>query len=166
MTVAPDASDGERMQLAQHNRALEDGESCIDIEGAKDALFPEPTTVVEGNYASLVSGDGHLIDEGEYIADFDPDADYEALQDVIAGEAARYAEAAEKVEPFPNAEAAIAWGIAQQAFGAPGEKGTAPHARAAYNKIKTEPKPATAEEMATLWRADVARRLAEAEAQA
>jgi hypothetical protein len=64
--------------------------------------------------------------------------------------------------PFTTPEAAIAWGAQQGAFG--GGNGAGPHARAAYNKLKTEKQPKDAAEMAALWRADVARRLAEAQA--
>jgi KaiC/GvpD/RAD55 family RecA-like ATPase len=57
---------------------------------------------------------------------------------------------------FPNAETAIAWGLEQGAFEA------LQHARNAYDKLKREAEPETAREMAALWTADVARRLAEA----
>jgi hypothetical protein len=54
---------------------------------------------------------------------------------------------------FPNPETAIAWGLDQGAFKA------LQHARNAYNKLKAERKPKTAQEMATLWIADVEARL-------
>jgi len=54
---------------------------------------------------------------------------------------------------FPNPETAIAWGIEQGAFKA------LQHARNAYNKLKREKNPANAQEMATLWVADVKGRL-------
>lgn len=59
--------------------------------------------------------------------------------------------------PFTTPEAAIQWGVITGAFGT--GTGAGPHARAAYNKIKTEQKPATAEEMAVLWRTEVNNRL-------
>ena len=61
--------------------------------------------------------------------------------------------------PFPSAEAAIAWGLEQGAFDA------VQHSRNAYIKLKNEKQPRTAAEMAELWRADVARRLAAIEAE-
>jgi len=64
------------------------------------------------------------------------------------------AEIEQAPDHFPNPETAIAWGLERGAFKA------LQHARNAYEKIKRELSPKTAEEMATLWRADVARRLA------
>lgn len=54
---------------------------------------------------------------------------------------------------FPNSETAIAWGLEQGAFKA------LPHARNAYEKLKREHKPKTAQEMAALWVTDVQARL-------
>lgn len=57
---------------------------------------------------------------------------------------------------FPNAEAAIAWGLESGVFGA------LQHARNAYNKLKADRRPARAVEMRALWVEDVhQRRLAE-----
>jgi len=57
---------------------------------------------------------------------------------------------------FPTPAAAIDWGLEQGAFKA------LQHARHAYEKLKADRQPKDAETMADLWRADVARRLAEA----
>lgn len=56
---------------------------------SREAL-PAPAPVIDGDYT-----------------DFDPDADYEALQQVIAGEVARYAEQAEE-HPEPGASFIVA----------------------------------------------------------
>jgi len=56
---------------------------------------------------------------------------------------------------FPSPGAAIAWAMDQGAFDAK------KHAQNAYKKLKDERQPTTAGEMAELWRADVAQRLAE-----
>ena len=64
------------------------------------------------------------------------------------------AEIEQAPDRFPNPETAIAWGMERGAFKA------LQHAKNAYEKIKRELSPKTAEEMATLWRADVTRRLA------
>lgn len=58
-------------------------------------------------------------------------------------------------EMFPSPEVAIAWGIEQGAFD------NEAHARNAYEKIKREQNPQNARHMASLWAADVQRRLAE-----
>lgn len=58
-------------------------------------------------------------------------------------------------EMFPSPEVAIAWGIEQGAFD------NETHARNAYEKIKREQNPQNARHMASLWAADVQRRLAE-----
>lgn len=71
------------------------------------------------------------------------------------------AHAAKVVKAFESPEKAIAWGIAQGAFGQ--GAATGPLARKAYNDLKDAAKPASAEEMAALWRADVTRKLAEKE---
>jgi hypothetical protein len=60
---------------------------------------------------------------------------------------------------FPNPETAIAWGLEQGAFKA------LQHSRNAYEKLKREKKPATAQEMAALWVADVQARLGEGTAE-
>lgn len=59
------------------------------------------------------------------------------------------------VVPFRSPEAAIAWSIDQGAFT------NKQHAKNAYNKLKDDKQPTTAEEMAELWRADVRRRIDE-----
>jgi hypothetical protein len=59
----------------------------------------------------------------------------------------------ETPDHFPNPETAIAWGLEQGAFKA------LQHARNAYDKLKREHKPQTAQEMAALWVADVKGRL-------
>ena len=64
---------------------------------------------------------------------------------------------------FEYPEKAVAWGIAQGAFGNPADNGTHIHAKAAYDKLKREQNPKTAEEMGALWRADVAFRIANLE---
>lgn len=56
---------------------------------------------------------------------------------------------------FPNPETAIAWGMERGAFEA------LQHARNAYEKLKQDAQPHTAEEMRALWVADVQRRCAE-----
>jgi len=56
-------------------------------------------------------------------------------------------------EVFPNPETAIAWGFERGAFKA------LQHARNAYEKLKREAQPKSAEEMARLWVADVQARL-------
>ena len=68
-------------------------------------------------------------------------------------------DAIEKATPagFPSSDAAIAWGLDVGAFDA------LQHARAAYDKLKAEAKPATATAMWELWIADVKRRQAEQE---
>jgi len=58
-------------------------------------------------------------------------------------------------EPFASANDAITWGLSTGAFKA------RKHAENAYNKIKTEKNPQTAQEMALLWRQDVSDRLAQ-----
>lgn len=58
-------------------------------------------------------------------------------------------------EMFPSPEVAIAWGIDQGAFE------NEAHARNAYDKIKCEQNPQNARHMASLWCADVQRRIAE-----
>ena len=62
--------------------------------------------------------------------------------------------------PFLSPQAAIVWAYDQGAFKA------AAHARNAYEKLKREKEPKDAAAMATLWRADVARRLDEMAAEA
>lgn len=66
-------------------------------------------------------------------------------------------DAIERATPasFPSADAAIAWGLESGAFDA------LQHARAAYDKLKADAKPATAGAMWQLWIADVRRRQAE-----
>lgn len=61
---------------------------------------------------------------------------------------------------FPNPETAIGWAFEQGAFEA------LPHARNAYEKLKRKKRPANAQEMATLWIAEVQARLAAKEAEA
>jgi hypothetical protein len=68
-------------------------------------------------------------------------------------EQARIAHAAPEV--FASPELAIAWACEQGAFD------EIAHARNAYEKVKRESKPTNAAEMATLWVADVKRRIAE-----
>jgi len=63
--------------------------------------------------------------------------------------------AQEAPEVFPNPETAIAWAVDQKAFE------SIPHARNAYDKLKRESDPETAQEMAALWVADVRARLGE-----
>jgi hypothetical protein len=84
---------------------------------------------------------------GEPPADLDHDDEGKPDADIAAA--------------FESPEKAIAWAVFTGAFGR--DSGTLPHARAAYNKIKIEQKPKNTEEMATLWRKDVARRLEEVE---
>jgi hypothetical protein len=54
---------------------------------------------------------------------------------------------------FPSSDKAIAWGLAQGAFKA------LAHARNAYDKLKADAQPQTAQEMRELWVADVQARL-------
>lgn len=58
---------------------------------------------------------------------------------------------------FPSAEVAIAWGLEQGAFQA------LQHARNAYDKLKDEMRPGSAQEMREIWVADVTQRLLEAQ---
>jgi len=55
--------------------------------------------------------------------------------------------------------AAIAWGIEQGAFGDPDASAASPHARNAFEKLKTEHNPADFATMSDLWYADVMLRL-------
>jgi hypothetical protein len=57
-------------------------------------------------------------------------------------------------EPFPSKQAALDWAMSQGAFGNP------LHAGNAYEKVKRDHDPKSAAEMAALWRAEVAIRLA------
>lgn len=61
---------------------------------------------------------------------------------------------------FRTPEAAITWAIRQKAFN------HIDHARNAYKKLRENARPKSATEMSNLWRADVAYRLEEAQAQA
>jgi len=72
----------------------------------------------------------------------------QAEQDAIEGDApARFA----------SPDKAIAWGLERGAFEA------LQHARNAYEKLKQDAQPHTAEEMRDLWVADVQRRISEKE---
>lgn len=59
--------------------------------------------------------------------------------------------------PFNSPDEAVSWGFTQGCFNAH------VHAENAYKKLRDEHKPHTAQEMAALWRADVARRVEEME---
>lgn len=70
----------------------------------------------------------------------------EAEQDALEGDAPAV---------FPNAETAIAWGLERGAFEA------LQHSRNAYDKLKREAQPRTAEAMRELWVVEVQRRVSE-----
>lgn len=114
--------------------------------------------IINGEYteprADLDYG-GELIDEGQLTADIARAAEVVAEQAVIPADF--------DDTPFASPTAATAWAIAQGAFGKP-DGGTAKHARAAWDKVTTGADCPSA--AAASWRADVARRLAEKEAQA
>jgi len=78
---------------------------------------------------------------------------------VYDGLSAQERDAIEQRAPtaFPNPEAAIAWGFEQGAFQA------LQHARNAYDKLREEQQPQSAEEMTALWVANVEYRLATAQ---
>lgn len=78
----------------------------------------------------------------------------EAMYGGLTEEQMRQIEAATP-KVFKDPSAAWAWGIQQGAFTEPA------HAKNAYEKLKADEQPESAEEMATLWVADVRRRVAE-----
>lgn len=108
---------------------------------------PTPTPPADLDY------NGELIDEGKL------EADIKRAVEVVAEEQPADPGAFDDT-PFTTPEAAIQWGVISGAF----SHGTL--SKNAYNKLKAEAQPQTSREMAALWRADVARRLAEKEAQA
>lgn len=109
------------------------GANTLTVEGARNALTAlYPTKEPE----ALPSPE---VIDGDY---FDPVEDQEAIEETIPA-------------AFPNPEAAIAWGYEQGAFEA------RQHAKHAYDKLKREAQPKTAEAMRDLWVADIQRRLAE-----
>lgn len=86
----------------------------------------------------------------EVVAEAKPEPKPESVPPVALGQY--------DATPFVSPTAATAWAIGQGAFGTP-DGGTAKHARAAWDKATASAN--NTSEAAQLWRADVARRLAE-----
>lgn len=126
--------------------------AIVDDEGT---IIEMPTITVEAPQTpeppADLDYDGELIDDTQLAADI-----------AHAGEVVARVKVTDEIDdtPFTTPEAAIQWGVTSGAFthGA--------HSKNAYNKLKAEAQPKDARQMAKLWREDVARRLAEQEAQA
>jgi len=132
---------------------LDEDETIVDM----------PVITVEAPAPDTIEGDWQEEARAEAeAANFDDaqlDADIARAAEVVA-QAPPEEQAPVDDTPFATPEAAIQWGVTSGAF----SHGT--HAKNAYNKLKTEAQPQTSRKMAQLWRADVARRLAEKQAQA
>jgi len=119
---------------------------------SRDTVDTDHALTVGDDYNTPAPGldyDGNLLDDTQL------EADIAHAGEVAAESAADHTDIDDT--PFTTAEAAIQWGVTSGAF----THGV--HAKNAYNKLKNEAQPETARVMARLWRADVARRLAEAQ---
>jgi len=111
--------------------------------------------------ADAANNDEAAMDAAERAADEAEAAMIEELQaEADAGLPGTPATIPDDRPHWKSRAAAIAWAIAQGAFGEP-DSGTAPHARNAFDKVKAEHNPENFAAMSDLWYVDVLRRISE-----
>ena len=162
--------DGENVIiLAEHaakqsNYIEEHPATQADKDAAKEALFGggPPRQVVDAEPVTLTveeevdDGPPIIAVEGEWSDEAEAAAIAELQAEADAGKPGTPATARPH---WTSKAAAIAWGIEQGAFGDPDASAASPHARNAFEKLKTEHNPADFATMSDLWYADVMLRL-------
>jgi len=141
--------DGQRVGIVEKDRSGKLQGKRI-VNPSFSSLSEIIQAAASGNAAPVAQDSAQVAEK--MAAEFDekqPEAAPSGMADIEAAAAKNVSNA------FLSPAAAIQWGFEQGAFR------VFIHAENAYEKLKREHSPKTAEEMATLWRADVARRLAE-----
>lgn len=148
--------------------SMDDQRPRLEVEDARGLLYPERKSrpalaIVDAEPITPVvaNDDDAAMDAAERAADEAEAAMIEELQaEADAGLPGTPATIPDDRPHWKSRAAAIAWAIAQGAFGEP-DSGTAPHARNAFDKVKAEHNPANFAAMSDLWYADVLRRISE-----